>query len=121
MLTPKQILIAVSTCLILAACADGDHNTNDNNNSSGTDPIGSTTSLTYANVNARVFQPRCFRCHAGAATDAEGIQLDSYEKVLARIDDVRFEISGRHMPPDISIPQAEIDLVVNWIDAGAPQ
>lgn len=113
----KTSFLVMSFSLVVMACGEGDHNINDNT----TGPIETSTKLTYENVNARVFRPRCFRCHSGTATNGNGIKLDSYRNVLNRIDNVRFEVDHGNMPPDETLPASEREFVVNWIDAGAPQ
>jgi len=79
----------------------------------------------------RVLQRRCLRCHhiGGAGP----FSLQSFEEVRGFAPMIGEVVAERRMPPwfadrsighfrnDPSLPQEEIDLILRWIEAGAPQ
>jgi hypothetical protein len=92
------------------------------------DPI--TTKLTWNREISRLVYKRCAGCHhaGGAAMD-----LTSYEVARPWAKAIRDEILTRRMPPwgavkgigdfadDPSLSQPEIDMLVGWVEGGAPE
>ncbi len=87
--------------------------------------------VTYSSQVARILQARCQACHR-----AEGVApfaLTSYDQARRWAPTMRAVVAARRMPPwhadprhgkflnDRSLPQAEIDTLVAWADAGAPE
>lgn len=92
---------------------------------------------TWSYVHAAVIVPACATasCHSERAA-AAGVALSdrdaAYDTLLDRLyvkpgdpaSTLLLLLEGderRRMPPDLPLPQADIDLVRAWIDAGAPR
>jgi hypothetical protein len=97
------------------------------------DPAGRPASWSY--VHAAILAPSCATssCH-GERTAAAGVALDdpdtAYEALLGKsfvtpgdpASPLLLLLEGdevRRMPPDAPLPQADIDLVRTWVEAGA--
>jgi hypothetical protein len=87
---------------------------------------------TYSGEVARILNDNCVSCHR------PGIQftpmgLTDFESVRPWAKSIRTAVANRTMPPwhanpdyghfanDISLSVAEVDTIVRWVDAGAPQ
>jgi hypothetical protein len=90
----------------------------------------------WAYVHPAIIAPNCATssCHS-ALVETAGIALADREDSYVRLIDLQFVIAGdptsalvpllegderRRMPPDAPLPQADIDLIRIWIEAGAP-
>ena len=73
----------------------------------------------YKEMNSVVFN-RCTQCHS-QSNPSGSIVLDSYEAIKTNLSKVQDEVSGGTMPPDAPLPTNEINLVVDWIQLGAPE
>jgi len=82
-----------------------------------------------------LLQSRCFECHKGPKKPQGGLLLTGRKAMLRGgesgpaivpgkpdesllIEAIRYE--GFEMPPRTRMPQAEVDILVKWISAGAP-
>ena len=88
---------------------------------------------TYSADIAPIMQRVCVQCHGEGGLGP--MALSSYEEVRPWASRIREEVALRRMPPwgidptigiqayknDISLSEEEIDQVVRWVDAGAPQ
>lgn len=90
----------------------------------------------WGDVSA-IFNERCVMCHSSVHGAGLGLRLDSYQAAIAgstkgpvlvpgdasRSELIR-RLLGKSMPrmPFLSVPlkQDQIDLIIRWIDAGAP-
>lgn len=92
------------------------------------DPI--TTKLLWTQEISRIVYKRCASCHrAGGAA----MSLMTYEDARPWAKAIRDEVIARRMPPwgavkgvgafrdDPSLSQIEIDMIVNWVEGGAPE
>jgi hypothetical protein len=92
------------------------------------DPI--TTNLTWAQEISRIVYKRCGSCHhAGGAA----MPLTNYEEARPWAKAIRDEVLTRRMPPwgavkgigdftgDPSLSQPEMDMIVAWVEGGAPE
>ena len=93
------------------------------------DPI--TTKVTWTQEVSRIFFKKCAGCHreGGSAPMA----LMTYEEARPWAKAIRDEVLERRMPPwgpvkgvgdfrdDASLSQPEIDLLVSWVEGGAPK
>jgi hypothetical protein len=81
---------------------------------------------TFTNVNARIFQPYCVSCHGGGQTLA-GVNVNSHALALRTCVSAGSssrsrcytEIVNGSMPPNGTIPDADVQMLRAWIDAGA--
>jgi hypothetical protein len=89
-----------------------------------------STNLTWTREVSRIIYHRCAACHrpGGAA-----MSLMSYEDARPWAKAIRDEVLARRMPPwdavkgvgdfrdDQSLAQPEMDILVGWVEGGAPQ
>ena len=92
------------------------------------DPI--TTKLTWSKEISRVVYRRCVSCHR---PDGPAFSLLTYQDARPWAKGIRDEVLGRRMPPwdavkgvgefrdDSGLSLPEIDLIVNWVEGGAPE
>ncbi|MEZ5287510.1 MAG: cytochrome c [Vicinamibacterales bacterium] len=88
-----------------------------------------TTTLLWQKDIAPIMQRRCFSCHS---PNNLAFSLASYSDARPWAVAIREEVLARHMPPwgaapgfgrfvnDPSLTQGEWDLLVAWVDGGAP-
>ena len=88
---------------------------------------------TFARDVAPILQQRCQTCHRNG--QMAPMALVTYEDVRPWARAIRTKVAERSMPPwhidrtigiqafenDISLSDAEIDVIVRWVDAGAPR
>ncbi|HXS18648.1 MAG TPA: hypothetical protein VN764_15730 [Polyangiaceae bacterium] len=92
--------------------------------SGGEDP---PDSLTYCDVEP-VFVATCERCHGTPLQYGAPIELNNYDQVYQFRASIRSVVKSEYMPyldSDISPPveklsETEKDLIVHWVDQGAP-
>src|SRR5205085_5816018 len=92
------------------------------------DPI--TTNLTWSKEISRVVYEHCAACHR---EDGRAFSLMTYEAARPWAKAIRDEVLNRRMPPwdavkgvgefrdDPSLSLPEMDLIVNWVEGGAPE
>lgn len=92
------------------------------------DPI--TTRLTWSKEISRVVYRRCASCHR---PDGRAFSLLTYEDARPWAKGIRDEVLSRRMPPwdavkgvgefrnDAGLSLPEMDLIVNWVEGGAPE
>lgn len=129
----------ILTALLLAACGDV---------KSPTEPLAPEgQAFTFAQIQAQVFTPTCARagCHTSAAASGELVLEagQAYGQIVNRpavgnasLDRIEpgnpersylikklrgdADITGVRMPPDSSLTQEQMDGIVGWVLAGAP-
>ena len=87
---------------------------------------------TYSKDVARIVQENCRECHRKGQLGP--FPLETYEHARKRASDLANVVEDRTMPPwkaapgvgpkfrhDRSLPQEDVDLVVAWAEAGAPE
>jgi mono/diheme cytochrome c family protein len=89
-----------------------------------------TTNLTWTQEISRIVYKHCAGCHRAEGT---AMPLMSYEEARPWAKAIRDEILERRMPPwdavkgvgdfrdDQSLSQPEIDMLVGWVEGGAPE
>ena len=89
-----------------------------------------TTNLTWTQEISRIVYKHCASCHRGGGT---AMPLMTYEEARPWAKAIRDEILERRMPPwdavkgvgdfrgDPSLSQPEIDMLVGWVEGGAPE
>jgi hypothetical protein len=92
------------------------------------DPI--TTNLTWSKEISRLVFQHCATCHRQGG---RAMSLLTYEQARPWAKAIRDEVLNRRMPPwdpvkgvgqfrdDPSLSQAEMDLLVSWVEGGAPE
>src|SRR5712691_7578105 len=100
---------------------------------SGHTPDTANRPLTFANDVAPILQERCEVCHR--PDNIGPMSLVTYEDVRPWVRSIKTRVVNREMPPwyldkdvgskkfinDRSLSDREIDIIVKWIDAGAPR
>jgi hypothetical protein len=87
---------------------------------------------TYCKEVAPVLQKHCLECHRKGEVAPFG--LESYEQAKKRVSDIASVVGDRIMPPwkpaphfgvklrgEKSLTHAEIDTILKWVEAGAPE
>lgn len=94
------------------------------------DPI--TTSVTFNKEIIRILQRSCLGCHAPGKIKAD-IPLTSYEEARPWAKAIKEEVLEKRMPPYQAVKgygefhnpyllsQREIELLVSWVEGGAPR
>jgi hypothetical protein len=75
--------------------------------------------VSYADQIRPIIDTNCqiSNCHG----DKAGIpSWASYADVKAKAEEIKFRTSSGSMPPTGSLPDAEIKLIADWVDQGAP-
>lgn len=89
--------------------------------------------VTFSKDVAPILQQRCQRCHRPG--EIAPMSLMTYQQVRPWARSIKTRVSSREMPPwhvdktvgiqsfkdDPSLTDAEIETIVKWVDAGAPQ
>ncbi len=82
---------------------------------------GAGPGITFEQVKSQVFQPRCFSCHGNGASSG-GVNLSTFASARTWASQIKFAVINNTMPksPNPPLAPAEKDLVIAWVDAGAP-
>ena len=89
--------------------------------------------VTFTKDVAPIFQEKCESCHRTG--EMAPMSLVTYEQVRPWAKSIKQRVASRQMPPwhldpnvgvqkfanDMSLTQKQIDMIVQWSDAGAPQ
>ncbi|MBI1763691.1 MAG: hypothetical protein HYR56_19875 [Acidobacteria bacterium] len=91
-----------------------------------------TTKVTFNKEIARIFQRSCWGCHTEGKVKGD-IPLTTYEEARPWAKAIKEEILEKRMPPyqavkgygsfahDYILPQREVELIVSWVEGGAPK
>ena len=89
-----------------------------------------TTKLAWTREISRIFYKRCISCHHSGGSAP--MSLVTYEEARPWAKAIKEEVLERRMPPwdavkgfgdfrnDPSLSVPEIDMIVNWVEGGAP-
>jgi uncharacterized membrane protein len=78
-------------------------------------PVGATFEMVFK----QVIQPSCLKCHSG---EGKGdVNLETYQNVLKFKKEVRETIADGSMPRRSKLTDDQKKLILDWIDAGAPE
>jgi len=74
-------------------------------------------------VMDKVMTKSCVGCHSEAGGNRGKLNLETYANVLQAVNDIKERVGDRSMPPRRQTPltDAQIQMLVEWIDAGAPE
>ena len=95
--------------------------------------LSQTAELTYSRDIAPIIQQNCLTCHRPGQMGP--MSLQTFEEVRPWAPVIKSKVVDRVMPPwhldktvgiqefenDVSLTDAEIDIIANWVDAGAPR
>ena len=91
-----------------------------------------TTNVRFNKEVIRIFQRNCLDCHSAGRIKAD-IPLGTYEEARPWAKAIKEEILEKRMPPyqavkgyghfqrDYGLTQREIELIVSWVEGGAPK
>ena len=94
-------------------------------------PTKSSSAPTFSKDVAPIFYKNCAGCHRTG--EIAPMSLMTYKEVRPWARSIREKVAGRQMPPwhadpqygswenDRRLPQKDIDTIVAWVDAGAPE
>lgn len=77
----------------------------------------SGASMGYKTVYQSVFRVHCLSCHGTSG----GVSLADYPSTLAAISKIKTMIESNQMPPRKPLPAEKRQLLLDWIQAGAPE
>lgn len=85
------------------------------------DPLPVATN--YAIVFTQVIQPSCLKCHSTDDKPSKKghINLETYADLMTVKDDVRRTVADGSMPRRSKLTDEQKKLILDWIDAGAPE
>jgi len=77
--------------------------------------------LSYELIHDRVLKTNCLGCHSTSGGTHGGLNLETYEQVLANIELIKEEVKSKNMPPrnKPQLSENQIQLLMSWIDSGA--
>ncbi len=80
------------------------------------------TVVSFQVINSSLIQPKCLECHSSATGDAGGINLETYENVVANLGLIKSEVASDSMPKNrAKLSANEKSILFAWIDAGGPK
>lgn len=89
------------------------------------DQVLDLNQLSYKVVNDRILLAKCVGCHSEKGGNKGDVNLETYENVFENKAEVRAEVFNRSMPPkkrvDLALTEKEIEIILSWIDHGAPK
>lgn len=80
-------------------------------------PVDTCDLVDFNTVNIKVFQAKCTTCH----DDTMSVDLQSYSKIQNHLAEVKWMVMNDKMPPKKPLDKDLKDLVLKWIDQGAPE
>lgn len=82
---------------------------------------GSGEGPIFQMVSSQVIEPHCLRCHSESGANRGGVNLEGYDNVRKLLPEIQREISQGTMPPRGPLDQSLQDLILKWIEIGAPE
>lgn len=117
----RPLILILFAALTMAGCNSYKSKLQPTENDSTVIPAA----IDYAFVNAKVFQPKCVRCHSSAGGNKGDVNLETYENVIAHLADIENDVLvEKSMPPRRAggpLGAFEQNVLKLWIDAGAPK
>lgn len=74
----------------------------------------------WLTVRSLVLEPACLRCHSAPANRA-GVNLETYQNTFSNIAAIDTVVRDGSMPIRGTLTQEQKDLILEWIQAGAPE
>lgn len=88
----------------------------------GLSDIPEGTILSYQTLNSKIIGPRCLECHSNSGGNSGDVNLESYEKVMGQLGDIKDSVESNRMPKNrAKLSARELNLLVTWINAGGPR
>lgn len=91
-----------------------------------TQPLTSMPSdqdINFTLVKERIFAFHCLSCHSDAGGNRDGVNLETYERVYKKLDDLEDVIRDGEMPPRSrpALSLLEKNVLLRWVRLGAPK
>lgn len=85
--------------------------------------IAAGTVVSYQTINTNILKPRgCIGCHSNGGGNLGGINLETYENVIAQLGDIKDSVESNRMPKTgQKLTAKERSVLFTWIDAGGPR
>jgi uncharacterized membrane protein len=78
-------------------------------------------SLDYQTINYLVLIPRCIQCHSNAGGNKGNLNLETYQQIRQNQAKIYYRSIEKRDMPSNPLPNAEYDLLKNWLEAGSPE
>ncbi len=116
-------ILVCSTFLFFASCGSDDSNEVEPEEPAPTEepaPMPVASSVTYDADIAPLISSRCFRCHNDPTANGapRGATFVNFGIVSRFAGAINFRVGNGTMPPGNPLPQAERDLISQWISDG---
>ena len=72
---------------------------------------------TYQKDIKPIFKARCSQCHNYMV----GKNWQKYDDAYAERDKIKLKVGNKEMPMGQDMPEAERNLIIDWVNGGAPQ
>lgn len=109
----------LALALLSAAC-----NYNHMKNPGGKKDIdsGSFSAPDYLTVQTILLGPKCLNCHSSGGGNKGGANFETYANVRAQLSQIANRtLEVKDMPPKEKLSEAELQILRNWLDVGAPE
>ncbi|MER3499540.1 MAG: hypothetical protein C4308_13395 [Chitinophagaceae bacterium] len=110
-----KITVVILSVAVFFSCSKSNDGGNNNNIDCSGVPKSFSTNV------FPIISSRCAisGCHASGSTNRPG-ELTTYQQVFNARANIRNAVISRQMPQGSSLSQSEINMIVCWIDSGAP-
>lgn len=90
------------------------------NTATAANPEVATEEIRFEQIR-EILSVSCFRCHSEAGGNRAGVNLETYENVLAHREGLQMHIEAGTMPPirPLRLTDDQQTLVLNWLNQGA--
>ncbi len=118
---PRFFTMLIALLALTVFVASCNYNVDKRGTPEGQNPLSKPT-LDFETVKATVILKNCFSCHQ-APRNAGGLNLETYENVVAQLASIENAVATRYMPESKGrvMPDNERQLLLSWIRAGAPR
>nr|WP_299068619.1 hypothetical protein [uncultured Allomuricauda sp.] len=120
----KHVLKLMSFILIMLIAACSSESTEDlipPDETGDGDDGDNTTEVTYTADIAPLLSSNCLGCHSNPPQNGAPMALTTFSAVQSRASGIFNRTNNGTMPPSGKLPQANIDLIQAWINAGTPE
>ena len=121
MKTNFKLFVSVLSLVILTSCSSDSED-----DLTGTDDTPGDGVVTYTANIRPILNSNCVGCHGSPTTNGAPFSLTTFNQVSSRASGIINAVSKQTgeagaMPPSGRMPQANIDLIQQWIDDGTPE
>jgi uncharacterized membrane protein len=85
-------------------------------------PTDPEEKIKFQTVYEKVFSKNCTFCHSSSTGNAAGVNLETYPQVIKNISEIRQQVLSGRMPlAGPALTSDQMNLLIQWIDSGAPE